>query len=265
MQRLVLLGDRLPAAAVDGQQRQEQQRHRRQREVGGEGDDRREAEHQPAGGQLEEQVLSHGAADPDVLRQGDDGRDQREVDEEEHRCGGEDARQVVRREVKRLPHAWDAGERAQHHCGDGDRDRVLRRVEEQLGGGLARIRSAPQPAQTRTTMAHAGPATSSAANAKRGRGRDLSLGAAPDDLQRDQLARERAGREQHDLRGEEPGEAVAVLGEDRRAARHAEEDHPGDVDIQRRKPGGERTQTCPSMHIGGHEREPEQPDVCWRA
>jgi hypothetical protein len=48
MERLVLLGDRLAAAAVDGEQRQEQQRDRRQAEVGGEHRDRREAEHRPA-------------------------------------------------------------------------------------------------------------------------------------------------------------------------------------------------------------------------
>ena len=66
VQRLVLLGDRLAAAAVDGEQRQEQQRHRRQREVGGEGDHRREAEHQAAGRDLEEPVLDEVAADPQL-------------------------------------------------------------------------------------------------------------------------------------------------------------------------------------------------------
>ena len=263
--RLVLRRDRLPPAVVDGQQGQEQQRHRRESEVGGEGDDRGEAEHQPARGQLEEQVLGHEAADPDVLCQGDDDRDQSEVDEEEHRCGDEDARQVVRREMKRLPHAWDAGERAQHHCGHGDRDRVLRRIEEQLGGGLApdQVSDAAGADEDDHGTRRAG--DQQRGERKRRRCRHLSLGAAPDDLQRDQLARERTGREQHDLRGEEPGKAVAALREDRRAARHAEEDHPGDVDIQRRKPGGERTQSWPSMLIGGHEREPEQLDVCWRA
>ena len=48
VQRLVLLGDRFPSTAVDGEDRQEEQRDRRQREVGGEDDDRREPEHQPA-------------------------------------------------------------------------------------------------------------------------------------------------------------------------------------------------------------------------
>ena len=62
VQRLVLLGDRLAAAAVDGEQRQEEQRQRRQREVGGEHDDRREAEQQAGGRGLEEEVATRGSA-----------------------------------------------------------------------------------------------------------------------------------------------------------------------------------------------------------
>src|ERR1043165_6235597 len=45
-ERRVLLGDRLTAAAVDGEQRQEQQRQHGEREVGGDHEHRREAEQQ---------------------------------------------------------------------------------------------------------------------------------------------------------------------------------------------------------------------------
>ena len=114
--RLVLLGDRLPASSVDGEQRQEQQRHRRQGEVGGEGDHRREAEHQAAGGDLEEPVLDEVAADLDVLHQGDHDRHQRRVDEEERRGGDEDARQVGGGEVELLADPRDAREGLQHEA-----------------------------------------------------------------------------------------------------------------------------------------------------
>ena len=64
VERLVLLGDRLAAAAVDGEDRQEEQRDRRQAEVGGEHDDRREAEHQAVDRGLEEEVAHEVARRP---------------------------------------------------------------------------------------------------------------------------------------------------------------------------------------------------------
>ena len=55
VERLVLLGDRLAPAAVDGQQRQDEQRQHGEREVGGDHQHRREAEQQAGGRGLEEE------------------------------------------------------------------------------------------------------------------------------------------------------------------------------------------------------------------
>ena len=108
VQRLVLLRDRLAAAAVDGEDRQEEQRDRRQREVGGEHDDRRQAEHQAVDRGLEEQVAHHVAEDrsrADASATTVD--DQRDVDEEERGRGEQDAGQVDRGQVRLASRAGD--------------------------------------------------------------------------------------------------------------------------------------------------------------
>ena len=63
VERLVLLGDRVAAAAVDGVQRQEQQDDRGQREVGDDHEHRAQAAQQHAGGRrLEEATRGRGSA-----------------------------------------------------------------------------------------------------------------------------------------------------------------------------------------------------------
>ena len=132
VQRLVLLRDRGAAAAVDREERQQQQQQRGQRELGRQHHDRREAEQQAGGRGLEEQVVGEVAPEvDDALRERDDGRDQRAVDDEEDRHDAEDRDQVLGAERDRAP---DSGTSVndQQQRGRGDRDRVLRGVEGDL-------------------------------------------------------------------------------------------------------------------------------------
>ncbi len=180
---LVLLGDRLPAASVDGEQWQEQQRHRWQGEVGGEGDHRREAEHEAAGRDLEEPVLDEVAADPDVLHEGDDDGHQRRVDEEERGGGHEDPRQVGGSEVELLPAARDVGERLQHERARGERDHVLRGVEEELERRLALDEVGGEAGADQRHDRAGGTGDQQRGEREGGRGGDLALRSARDDLQ----------------------------------------------------------------------------------
>ena len=102
VQRLVLLGDRGAAAAVDREERQQEQQQRRQAELGGQHDDRREAEQHAGRGGLEEQVVGQVAAElDDALRERDDRRDERAVDDEEDGGDAEDRGQVLGAERER--------------------------------------------------------------------------------------------------------------------------------------------------------------------
>ena len=92
VQRLVLLGDRLAAAAVDGQQRQEQQRQDGEREVGGDHEHRREAEQQAGGRGLQEEVGGEVAQEADLLGERDGAGDEARVERVEDERGGDDAR-----------------------------------------------------------------------------------------------------------------------------------------------------------------------------
>ncbi len=183
VERLVLLGDRLAATAVDGEQRQEEQRHGRQGEVGGEGDHRREAQHQAAGGDLEEPVLDDVTADPQALHEGDHGGDQRGVDQEEDGCGCEDAGQVGGREVELVAEVGDVGQQPEHERGGRERDHVLRRVEQQLERRLALddVRGEARADQRDHGARRAG--GEQGGEREGGRGRDLALSAAGYDLQ----------------------------------------------------------------------------------
>ena len=96
VQRLVLLGDRLAAAAVDRQQRQEQQRQHGEREVGGDHEHRREAEQQAGGRGLEEEVGGEVAPEADALGERDRAGDEARVQRVEDEGGRDDARQVAR-------------------------------------------------------------------------------------------------------------------------------------------------------------------------
>ena len=165
MQRLVLLRDRLPAAAVDGEDRQEEQDDRRQREVRGQHDDRGQAEHQAVDRGLEEQVARHVLEDADALGERDHGRDEAGVEDEERDRGEQDAGQVARDEM-RLGHARQVGRGLQDAAGGADRDRVLGEVERHLLRRLARrCVSATRFASPSASSAASGPATSMVAMA----------------------------------------------------------------------------------------------------
>ena len=102
VQRLVLLGDRRAAAAVHGQERQQQQQQRGQAELRRQHHDGGEAEQHAGGRGLEEQVVGQVAAElDDALRERDDGRDERAVDDEEHGGDAEDRGQVLGAERQR--------------------------------------------------------------------------------------------------------------------------------------------------------------------
>ncbi len=203
VQRLVLLGDRLATAAVDGEQRQQQQRDRRQREVAGEGDHRREAEQQPGRRRLEEAVLDEVAPDAHVLRERDHGRDERRVNEEKDPGGGQDPRKVVRCEVERVRWSRYAREQIERQRGQRDRDRVLGRVEQRLQRRLAAHHVGGEAPHDEGEQRGLEARRDQRREGEGGGRRDLALDAAGDDLDGDQLAGERADREERDLRDEQ--------------------------------------------------------------
>ena len=217
VQRLVLLRDRLAATAVDGEDRQEEQQDRRQREVGGEDDDRREREHQPGGRGLKQQVAREVGEDREALDHRDHRRDDHRVEDEEDDRGEQDADQVARDDV-RLVRARETGRGLKDRAGGGDRDRVLQDVERDLLDRLApdavREQVGAREADERRERArreHRG-------EREAGRGRDLALRPAREDLQRDELADEREDREDRDLRREQ--ETKVSRAGDRRGRSH---------------------------------------------
>ena len=106
-------------------------------------------------------------------------------------------------------------------------------LKSSFTGALRRGASAMSAAPTCATMAHAGPATSIVANAKVPRGRDFALDPASDDLEGDQLADQRADREERDLGGGETCEIRAVYREDPCETDEADDDDGGDVSLER--------------------------------
>jgi hypothetical protein len=202
VERLVLLRDRLATAAVDGEDRQEEQHDRRQREVRGQHDDRGQAEHEPVDRRLEEQVAGHVLEDADALGERDHGRDQAGVEDEERHRGEQHARQVARDEM-RLGEAREIGRGLEHPARGADRDRVLEEVERDLLQRLAgqRVRDQVREPEGEERGQRAG--HQHGGDGEGGRGGDLALGAAREDLQREELAAEGKEEEHPRFRGEE--------------------------------------------------------------
>ena len=232
VQRLVLLGDRRAAAAVDGEERQQQQQQRGQAELRGEHDDRREAEQQARGRGLEEQVVGEVAAElDDALGERDDGRDQRAVDDEEDGRDAEDRDQVHRPERQRTL-ARDVREEDEDERRRADRHGVLRGVEGDLLDRLAVDRVGDDAGADQAGERDGGAAGEHQREREAGRGRDLALGSARVDLERDELADERAQREEGELRLQQPVEGVDARAEHERCARETEGDDQRDVEVE---------------------------------
>ena len=201
VQRLVLLGDRLAAAAVDRQQRQEQQRQHGEREVGGDDEHRREPEQQAGGRGLEEEVGGEVAPEADALGERDRAGDEARVERVEDEGGRDDAREVAGHEAGRVVQVREAAERRQHDAGGGDREDVLRGVE---GDPLGRLAADAVGEDRAEREGHGGGCRAVTDQQREGEGvggGDLALGGAQDDLERGQLGHDRAGHEQQEQLG----------------------------------------------------------------
>jgi hypothetical protein len=232
VQCLMLLGDRLPAAAVDREERQEEQGDGRQREVCGQHDDRREAEQQADGRGLEEEILREVAEHARALDEGDHGRDQPRVDQVVDERGQHHAGQVAGPQM-RVMRARQIGRREQDGAGDRRGDRVLREVERDLLARFAAQAVGQQVGGGLPEEAHDGAAHEHHGHGEGGGGGHLPLGAAREDLQRDELADQRADAEHGDLGGLDVAQVVRAGEDQRRAAQAADQDHGEYVDVER--------------------------------
>ena len=157
VQRLVLLGDRLAAAAVDREQRQEQQRQHGEREVGGDHEHRREPEQQAGGRGLEEEVGGEVAPEADALGERDRAGDEARVQRVEDEGGRDDAREVAGLEAGRVVQVREAAEGRQHEAGGGDREEYCEALKAIRSGGLRRMPSARIVPSAKATAAGAAP------------------------------------------------------------------------------------------------------------
>ena len=157
VQRLVLLGDRLAAAAVDGQQRQEQQRQDGEREVGGDHEHGREPEQQAGGRRLQEEVGREVAQEADLLRERDGAGDEARVERVEDERGGDDARQVGRLDAGRVGQAREVAERGSTKPAAATVMTYCAALNAMRSGGLRRIPSARIVPSANAMAAGAGP------------------------------------------------------------------------------------------------------------
>ena len=157
VQRLVLLGDRLAAAAVDGQQRQEQQRQDGEREVGGDHEHGREPEQQAGGRGLQEEVGREVAQEADLLGERDGAGDEARVERVEDERGDDDARQVTGVDPGRVGQAREVAERASTNPAAATVMTYCAALNAMRSGGLRRIPSARIVPSAKATAAGAGP------------------------------------------------------------------------------------------------------------
>ena len=262
VQRLVLLGDRRAPAAVDGEERQQQQQQRRQAELGRQHHDGRETEQQARGRGLEEEVVGQVAAElDDALRERDDGRDERAVDDEEDRRDAEDRDQVLRPERQRAGRLGDVREHQQQR-GGADRDRVLRRVEGDLLDRLA-VDRVGQDARRRAgrPCATAGPPASISASAKQ-----VEVVTSPSDprvwtFSGTSSPDEGAEGEEGQLRIEELVEGVESRAEHEHRASGARGDHQRHVEVEWVVSAGARDRVSVEG-VGDEGALPRQPHMC---
>ena len=227
--RLVLLGDRGGAAAVDRVERQEEERDQRERVVGGEHDDRREAEHQAGGGRLGEPVVDEVAPDAGALDHRHDGGDERGVDDEERERRREDGRHVggleveLRRSAGRPTAAEStrpAATTAIAYCA------MLKAI---LRGLLAQREVGDEVGQEQAQERGLDAAGDQQRHGEGRRRRRLPLRAARVDLERHELPEQRAGGEQQQLVLAEPAGAAGPEQQHAAARDQPEGGHDGDV------------------------------------
>ena len=255
VQRLVLLGDRRAPAAVDGEERQQQQQQRGQAELGGQHDDGREAEQQAGGRGLEEEVVGQVAAElDDALRERDDGRDERAVDDEEDRRDAEDRRSGPSGPNGSAPASRDVGERPARSEAAATEIAYCAALKAIFLTGLPLIVSAMMLAPSRPAMRDGGAAGQHQREREAGRGGDLALGPARVDLQRDELAHEGAEGEEGQLRVEELVEGVEARAEHEHGAGGARRRPP--ASRRDRVGGGGGARVRVSVEEGGSARVP---------
>ena len=259
----MFLLDRLAAAAVDGEDRQEQERDRRQREVRGEHDDRRQAEHQAVDRGLEEQVAHHVAEDLRARRERDDGGHQRDVHEEERGRGEQDAGQVDRSQV-RLRGARETGRVVEHERGGADGDRVLEEVERDLLERLAADRVGQNVGRSERDEAGQRAGDEHRRERERGRGGDLSLRSAREDLQRDELTGEGERKEHQRLRRDEATKIVRAIQREPDCAQRPDRDNGGDVGVEWAESNGAGDHRASAAVAGGADSRRPGTTTCGR-
>ena len=227
VQRLVLLGDRLAAAAVDGQQRQEQQRQDGEREVGGDHEDRREAEQQAGGRGLQEEVGGEVAQEADLLGERDGAGDEARVERVEDERGGDDAGQVAGLDPGRVVQVREAAERGQHDAGGGDGDHVLRGVERDALRRLAADPVSEDRAEREGDGGGRGAVTDEQREREGVRRGDLALGGAEHDLERGELGDHGAAHEEQQQLGVASVEKIGTARRDQRDQAEGTARHDG--------------------------------------